>query len=232
MSQASYLLDFVVTTIECNVPVTRRTTIEVRTDYLNNVPEINTPLANQVITIPFGGTVTDSIFGLDQDLHQIALSATGDGFNLADYGMQFTPAQGLGRARTSFTWRPDCRALDRESFKVNFLVQETACQAHPPQVKTVVFVVKPLEPETFIPANIFTPNHDGLNDFFEMPNLPPDYCGSIFTQVKIFTRWGAQVYSSTDRNFKWDGKNVTDGVYFYLIKFSDKEYKGSVTLVH
>ena len=93
-------------------------------------------------------------------------------------------------------------------------------------------MVQPPKPGNFIPANIFTPNGDGLNDFFQMPNLPPDFCESVFASITIFNRWGSKVYSSNNREFKWDGRDATDGVYYYLIKFSDKEFKGHVTLVH
>ncbi|QNF33028.1 gliding motility-associated C-terminal domain-containing protein [Adhaeribacter swui] len=232
MGQSSYLLDFEATTLNCNQPVTKTTTIEVRPENQNGPPEIRTLLAGQTIKIPYGGSVKDSVFGLDPDVNAIILSATGDGFNMADYGMQFTPASGNGSARTLFSWTPDCKSLDRETFKVDFAVQENACQAYPPAIKSVTFIIEPQKSDTFKPANIFTPNGDGLNDFFELPNLPPDFCESVFASIKIFNRWGNQVYTSNDRAFKWTGKDATDGVYFYLIKFSDKEYRGSVTLVH
>ncbi|QMU27783.1 gliding motility-associated C-terminal domain-containing protein [Adhaeribacter radiodurans] len=230
--QNSYLLDFVATSMVCGQPVSKITTVEVRIDNPNAPPQLKTLLEGQTITIPFGGSVNDSIFGLDPDVNPIILSAAGEDFNLADYGMQFTPASGNGSARTAFSWTPDCRSLDRESYKVNFSVQEQACQPHAILVKSVIFLVQPPNTTSFIPANVFTPNNDGLNDYFQMPNLPPNYCESIFASITIFNRWGNQVYNSTNREFKWDGHNATDGVYYYLIKFSDKEYKGHVTLVH
>ncbi|RDC65163.1 gliding motility-associated C-terminal domain-containing protein [Adhaeribacter pallidiroseus] len=232
MGQESYILDFEATTLVCNQPVTKTTTIEVRPENQNGPPQIRTFLAGQTITIPYGSSVNDSIFGLDPDANAIVLSATGDGFNMADYGMQFTPASGNGAARTAFSWTPDCKSLDREMFKVDFSVQENACQAYPAAIKSVTFVIEPQKPSSFTPANIFTPNGDGLNDFFEMPNLPPDYCESVFASIEIFNRWGNQVYTSNNRAFKWNGQNATDGVYYYFIKFSNKEYKGHVTLVH
>ena len=232
MSQDSYLLDFEATTLVCDQLVTKTTTIEVRPENQNKPPEIRTLLAGQTITIPYGGSVNDSIFGLDPDTNAIVLAATGDGFSMADYGMQFIPASGLGSARTAFSWTPDCKSLDREQFKVDFSVQEDACQAYPATIKSVIFIVQPQNPVSFKPANIFTPNGDGLNDFFEIPNLPPDYCESVFASIKIFNRWGNPVYTSNNRAFKWTGQDATDGVYYYLIRFSNKEYKGHVTLVH
>lgn len=66
---------------------------------------------------------------------------------------------------------------------------------------------------TFVP-NIITPNGDGINDHFYLPEL-----GDVdaFT-IQIHDRWGHVVFSSSDPHFKWDGKQngnpVADGVYF------------------
>ena len=96
---------------------------------------------------------------------------------------------------------------------------------------SVTFKVRSQEEAPFLPANIFTPNQDGQNDFFELPNLPRDYCGSSFAAIKIFNRCGTLVYESRERNFKWSGKDIAGGVYFYHIYYSDKLFKGTVTVV-
>lgn len=83
----------------------------------------------------------------------------------------------------------------------------------------------------------FSPNNDGTNDTWiiegidEFPN----------TQVLIYNRWGEVVADITGySNFKsWDGTNkgkqVSDGVYFYVIDFNDpkkkEQLKGNVTLI-
>ena len=103
-----------------------------------------------------------------------------------------------------------------------------------PVTKVTSIEIKPgniNEVPAFIPANIFTPNNDGLNDYFTLPTLPPDLCASVFTEIKIYNRWGNRVYASADRNFKWDGKAVTDGIYYYVVSYTDKEFKGTVTIV-
>ena len=61
-------------------------------------------------------------------------------------------------------------------------------------------------PENFSP-NAFTPNNDGINDFFEFYGSYPK---SI--RVKISNRWGQIVYESDQINFKWDGTNVQSGL--------------------
>lgn len=74
--------------------------------------------------------------------------------------------------------------------------------------------------------NIFTPNGDGINDFFEpIPpnNLPntPKYRDIDSIDLKIYNRWGTLVYETNNPDIKWDGTHykenelLGDGVYFY-----------------
>jgi gliding motility-associated-like protein len=64
-------------------------------------------------------------------------------------------------------------------------------------------------------SNVFTPNNDGNNDYWFLPDLPG-------YNVTIYNRWGAQILSSEIINFRWDGKNkssdtCSEGVYYYVI---------------
>ncbi|MBP6730735.1 MAG: gliding motility-associated C-terminal domain-containing protein, partial [Chitinophagales bacterium] len=89
----------------------------------------------------------------------------------------------------------------------------------------------------FIP-NGFTPNGDGSNDFFEIFGNKEAW--KQF-EVAVFDRLGEKVYESNDMNFKWDGtyrgKGLNPAVFVYVIKvvylnnFTDKVYKGSLTLL-
>jgi gliding motility-associated-like protein len=68
--------------------------------------------------------------------------------------------------------------------------------------------------------NVFTPNSDGINDLFEIENVPEN------TEVIILNRWGNVVFSSSNYQNNWDGKDTSgkelvDGVYTY--KFITKE---------
>ena len=65
--------------------------------------------------------------------------------------------------------------------------------------------------------NVFTPNGDGINDLFEIENLPEN------TEVNIHNRWGNVVFSSTNYQNNWNGKNssgeeLVDGIYYYTFK--------------
>lgn len=64
--------------------------------------------------------------------------------------------------------------------------------------------------------NAFSPNDDGHNDFFFIPNG-----GFSDLEIYIFNRWGEQIYFSSDPNFRWDGRYkgqaVPEGVYVFRI---------------
>jgi gliding motility-associated-like protein len=87
--------------------------------------------------------------------------------------------------------------------------------------------------------NSFTPNGDGLNDYF----LPRDLLSYKLTkfEMTIFNRWGQKVFETKSLNGRgWDGKlNGTDqdmGVYIYMIEAgfangNEESFKGNVTLL-
>ncbi len=95
----------------------------------------------------------------------------------------------------------------------------------------------------FIP-NVFTPDADGFNDVFSV------YSGVGVENInfmRIFDRWGEQVYEGLDlpvgdfTNAGWDGrfngKVMNPGVFIYLIEveFTDGVtllYRGDLTLLH
>ncbi|MGF1639160.1 MAG: PKD domain-containing protein [Cyclobacteriaceae bacterium] len=60
---------------------------------------------------------------------------------------------------------------------------------------------------TFIP-NVISPNNDGKNDSFELIVTDP-------ASLKIYNRWGRQVYESNEYNNDWDAEGLSDGVYYY-----------------
>jgi len=60
--------------------------------------------------------------------------------------------------------------------------------------------------------------------------LPRDNCVGHFVGISIYNRWGKQVFESTSRDFRWYPSEDASGIYFYTLTFSDREYKGSVTV--
>jgi large repetitive protein len=70
----------------------------------------------------------------------------------------------------------------------------------------------------------FSPDGDGMNDFFTIRGIE-NYPNN---GVILWNRWGNQVgevkgYNNVDKvwNGTWNGKNVPDGTYFYIINFND-----------
>jgi len=67
----------------------------------------------------------------------------------------------------------------------------------------------------FVP-NSFSPNIDGLNDFYKL-----DCENILHFEIRIFNRWGEQIYKSTNPNQSWDGTykgtSCPDGIYLAII---------------
>ena len=105
--------------------------------------------------------------------------------------------------------------------------------------------------------NVFTPNGDGTNDYFiisldggsdlkgtrdgdggsgaEYEGYEPLSRYYESTELTIFNRWGRVVYHSKDYQNDWDGDNLSDGTYFYVLKChglkNDATYQGSVMII-
>ena len=80
------------------------------------------------------------------------------------------------------------------------------------------------------PVNIFTPNGDGINDVLRF-DLLEIYIGN---KLQIFNRWGELMYEDNDYLNDWDGGDLKDGTYFYILHVGDDNktlLKGNVTIV-
>jgi gliding motility-associated-like protein len=75
--------------------------------------------------------------------------------------------------------------------------------------------------------NIITPNGDGANDVLVIPNADK-YPGNV---LKVYNRWGKVVFEQTNYDNTWDGATLSDGTYFYIFTYLDREYSGSLTLI-
>ncbi len=87
--------------------------------------------------------------------------------------------------------------------------------------------------------NAFTPNHDGINDYF----FPKQLLSSdvLSFTMAVFNRWGEQVfYTNNEQGKGWDGsvkgKEQPEGVYIYVISVqvrpgSTERYTGNLTLL-
>ncbi|MBL6872770.1 MAG: gliding motility-associated C-terminal domain-containing protein [Flavobacteriales bacterium] len=82
----------------------------------------------------------------------------------------------------------------------------------------------------YIP-NVFTPNKDGLNDYF---GFQSNCIPSKYYNLKIYSRWGDLLFESNDYRAKWDGTHkgrvCPTGVYSYIIQLQYKHDRGKRTI--
>lgn len=116
------------------------------------------------------------------------------------------------------------------------IADENGCQ-----VDTLIKIPR-LRCKIYIP-NSFSPNQDGINDFFLLST--PDEFNIRIVKYMIFDRWGNLVYSADDfpissSDFWWDGTfkkmSMSSGVFAYYIEImyddgGNEIFKGDVTLV-
>jgi gliding motility-associated-like protein len=90
----------------------------------------------------------------------------------------------------------------------------------------------------FIP-NVFSPNNDGNNDYFNA--ILPDLNYISHYNMQIYNRWGQQLYVNDNKYIKgWNGKYVAEncepGTYFYVISIeladgSKKQFSDDFLLI-
>lgn len=150
-----------------------------------------------------------------------------------------------GETPYTFSWfcdREDCQIQSGQNEAVvavspvettQYIVQITSSQGLD-SIQDTVFVQAidcsdvPLE----IPS-AFTPNGDGFNDYWELPNA------GIFSsvQVAVYDRFGKSIFESPNYQNDWDGtyrgKELPAGSYYYSIVVPRElqEYTGTVTLL-
>ncbi|MDJ0366036.1 gliding motility-associated C-terminal domain-containing protein [Hymenobacter sp. H14-R3] len=217
--------------------------VPVIVDYDNAPPALTSTLPPAagaepvLIRLPLGRPYSATLTGRDTDLDVLALSATGQGFDLAAAGMRFvTSPSPAGQASGVFTWLPGCDAASvangrPQPLTVTFQLQEATCKPVP-QTRTVRFEVINPDTATFTPPNLILPTGTNqANRTFTLSSLPPDFCDTRFAGIKIFSRWGRMVYESGDRNFTWSGEN-TAGTYYYLLTYTTgRRFKGWVEVI-
>ena len=118
------------------------------------------------------------------------------------------------------------------------VLDEDGCEAS----DEVFITVEENASKVYFP-NIFSPNGDGLNEYF-MP-FTSSGAGININRMAIFDRWGKRIFIqedfiSSDISAAWDGtsnnRNIESGVYVYIVEYEDVSGKltvqsGDVTLV-
>jgi len=84
------------------------------------------------------------------------------------------------------------------------------------------YTIVPCEYDIILP-NAFSPDGDGVNDEFGIPEALFDQIGDALFDIRIYNRWGTVVYQSNSKYFRWNGevngqvyRNI---VYNYVIEY-------------
>lgn len=77
--------------------------------------------------------------------------------------------------------------------------------------------------------NVITPNNDGVNDYFTIEGL--EHYSNV--TLIIIDRSGKQVYQSSNYQNNWNGDNIPEGTYYYVLRLKEKEYieKGGIITI-
>jgi gliding motility-associated-like protein len=166
--------------------------------------------------VPLGGFAANStITFLPDSCLQSDISfsvATASPINQINWNFD-DPNSGVSNISSSLN--PSHLFSETGTYQINAIVQFDCYTETVTQNITVVDcsdTIIPVLPFEF--PNVFTPNFDGTNDLFEIENL------SANTEVIILNRWGNAVFSSTNYQNNWDGKDTSgkelvEGVYTF-----------------
>lgn len=148
---------------------------------------------------------------------------------------------GFGDGSSSSEIAPVYTYAEEGNYEISLrIVHHTSCDTtlyHKLIVKTI---------ELFIP-NIITPNGDGKNDKLIITSKQDAGLSSsngnqsvindfyISNELVIYNRWSQVVYKTKNYVNDWNGVELGDGVYFYVLKcvgeFGTDVFKGSLTIL-
>jgi len=138
----------------------------------------------------------------------------------------------FGDGGSSTTFEPTHTYPDTGTYLVTLWVQNSyGC------IDTVTHIIRIVPEFVMYVPNAFTPNSDGINDFFTISGI-----GIEEVTINIFNRWGENLYTTTNVAKGWDGSLQKDNgtaqqdVYVYDIRVVDvfgrrHQQYGRVTLV-
>ena len=101
------------------------------------------------------------------------------------------------------------------------------------------YTIHPCEHQILLP-NAFTPDGDGINDEFSIPEAYYDHIGDAVFDIRIYNRWGEVVYHATSKYFRWNGEVngqiYHNNVYNYVIEYNTpagvpRKINGSITVL-
>lgn len=207
---------------------------------LNN-PNAPNPIANPITSTIY--TLTVKKDGCTAKTGTVAINITSYNLNLAFKDTLIKEGQTItlisNSSAASYTWvplnntikypnsaTPDVSPIKNTTYTVT-AYDSNGCLGW----DTVRVRVEPSDELVFYSA--FTPNGDGVNDYFYIGNIQK-YPENI---LKIYNRYGQVIFTAAnylnDWNGEYQGNKVPTGTYFYILYTNtDKgNYSGSVTIL-
>ena len=192
----------------------------------NAVPHFTLPLESQYEVIAgelfcFDVELTDS--NATDEIELDATSILIDSPN-GKPSLDFVPMTGNSSISEYVCIQTECQHSSNTPYRITFIGKDDACVAASTSQNLDIYVRSAMEENgDSLAPNIFTPNYDGVNDYFKLDYLGNSelYCFDSFI-IQIYNRWGKLVFESNDHDFRWDGKDkngqlLMDGTYFYMI---------------
>ncbi len=131
------------------------------------------------------------------------------------YTYEWSPAEPLTCISCA---NPEITPDSTQAFAVEVTDPNTGCTS---RAETIVAELTDCPEDLINVPNIFTPNNDGVNDALDL-HLSPSLFETGIYSFRIFDRWGATVFETSDYTETWDGtlkgKNLPSGVFIYLIE--------------
>ncbi|SDL83843.1 gliding motility-associated C-terminal domain-containing protein [Catalinimonas alkaloidigena] len=230
-------VQFIARDEHCLYPGADTTSAWLKVENDDPIAIIYSDLDTTVTSIPMlevlaGKDTTFNLFCEDIDTSLMVLEAHGVGFDLAEFGMSFTSQQGTRFLTSPFQWKTDCSYLPQSPFRVVFTLGEQGCPEYRRDSVVVdLVVIDSADRDLINPPNVFTPNGDDKNEVFVLTDLPPDNCNDQFLAVRIYNRWGKEVYQNDTRDFAWTGDGLPIGIYYYVVEYRRRKVKGWVQIM-
>lgn len=194
-------------------------TIKDGVDYLTNIKTLGT--YTLTLTNLQGCTYTTTFKVLNKETPRI-VSLTGKN-NYYTIKAEGIPGKKIVYSKDLETWQDSNVFYNLEAGDYTFYVKYADSDCYGDSIKGKIFNLK----------NAFSPNGDGINDYWELTGL--DVFSNNST-LQIFDRYGNMVYKEvSNTEFKWDGKAnsraLNSDAYWFVITAGDERiYTGWIYL--
>lgn len=192
-------------------------TIKKGVEYLTNIKTLGT--YTLTLTNSLGCTYTTTFKVLNEETPRIvSLTGKNDYYTIKAEG-----SKKIVYRKNSEPWQDSNVFYNLEAGDYTFYVKYADSDCYGDSIKGKIFNLK----------NAFSPNGDGINDYWELTGL--DVFSNNST-LQIFDKYGNMVYKEvSNTEFKWDGKAnsrvLNSDTYWFIITAGDERiYKGWIYL--